>query len=309
MSDDNEPAPRSALIIGCGFLGRPLARRLRDRSRTVWATTRSADRARELAECDLRPLIIDIHSPLTLANLRPALEAGPLDVWYLVPPGRPGQDPGPRKTVHEALPRVVEHLGDGDIHRAVMASSTGVYGDTDGESVNADTRPDPDGDRAQLLLDAEAHWLKLGDHARVVRLAGLYGPNRIIGLRAVMEGAPLVGDPDALLNLLHVDDAADLLHTIVDRPANAVELASDGAPAPRRDYYRALANRLNQPAPEEVDDPQRLRELGIDPRRMRRRRSKRCDPGPTMSRTGWEPTLVWNQGGLEQALAQSGPRS
>src|SRR5690606_24618246 len=83
-------ASSAALIVGCGYLGRRLAQRLLEDGRCVYGTTRSLQKARRLAELGVRPLIVEVTQPVTLAALTPALEAASLDVYHLVPPGREG---------------------------------------------------------------------------------------------------------------------------------------------------------------------------------------------------------------------------
>ena len=47
------------LIIGCGFLGFPLAKRWFDAGNTVFATTRHADRAEQFSAIGLEPIVLD----------------------------------------------------------------------------------------------------------------------------------------------------------------------------------------------------------------------------------------------------------
>ncbi|MEM1209534.1 MAG: NAD-dependent epimerase/dehydratase family protein [Planctomycetota bacterium] len=294
----------ATLIIGCGYLGRALARRLLDRDDAgpVWATTRSDDRARELFDLGLRPILLQVTQPVTFAALRPALDhPGPLDVVYLIPPGRPGGAPTPRQTVVGGTSHTVKHLRRvPGLRRAVLGSSTAVYGHhpcPPHPPLTAEAQTDPTNPRARLLLDGEKLWLHANndpEHAsgsfHTLRLAGIYGPGRVVGRHAVAEGHPLVGDPDATLNLIHVVDAADCLLAMLNplRDPARIELAADGRPITRRRYYHALAQALG------VDPPQHLTldqaaGLGIDTARLRAAASKALDPRTTRERLVWSP--------------------
>ncbi len=303
---------REALVIGCGFLGQVLAGALMARGVTVYATTRREERARELAERGVRALIVDVLQPVTFAALRPALASELLDVYCLLPPGRmadqgdPARDPALR-----GLGNVLDALEGAWIHRAIMVSSTAVYSHTAGRRVDADTAPvptpapDPGNDRAARLLRLERLWLDGGAPFRVLRLAGLYGPGRIVGLEAVRGGHPLVGDAEAMLNLIHVEDAAELLIAFARADeAHAVELGSDGSPTPRLAYYTELARRVGVSPPEVVDDETAALELGLNLDRLRRASSKRCDPEPTCARTGWRPRYRDFRMALDELLPQ-----
>lgn len=237
-----------ALIVGCGYLGRTLAPRLLARGVTVFGTTRSESHAQELARLGIRPMLVSVTRPVTFAALRPAIEAPALDVFYMVPPGRPGNDPSPRNVVLGGIAHMVKQLRHARVRRAILVSSTAVYGQRGGRRVDADTPPQPNDQRGTFMLTGEQLWRDAGDAFYVVRLAGLYGPGRVIGLAAVREGSPLVGDPQALLNLIHVEDAAELLLAVATaKQPGRVELGCDGRPVLRRDYYAHLASLLGVP--------------------------------------------------------------
>ena len=208
-----------------------------------------------------------------------------------MPPGRPTGEVDPSRTVIHGAKSILSQLRQGDIRRIVMVSSTGVYGQSNGEVVTADTPPDPQSGRAEMLYEGEQVWLDSDLDCRVVRLAGLYGPNRVVGLQAVQQNSALVGQGDAWLNLIHVDDAVALLVAVMQSETAAqIELGSDGTPVRRLEYYNALASRIGAPPIRMVDDEAELQSMGLDATRIRSSGlGKRCDPTITMERTGWSP--------------------
>ncbi len=281
-------AAMASLIVGCGFLGTRIAQRLTDRGERVIGTTTDA----APADAGIELLRLDVAHP-------PKLDLpDELDVYYLVP-RRAGAD-GPAN--------VVRTIGPQRIRRAVLASSTVVYGQ-DNAVVDADTPPAPGDDRGLMQLDAENSWLRFGDRFRVVRLAGLYGPDRLIGRRALIDGAPMVGNAHATLTLIHVEDAADLMIAVMQSDTAArVELGVDDRPAPRIEYYRHLAKRLGAGDPIALDPDQAHEILGLDADRLRRAISKCCDNTPTKQRTGWAPRYADYRAGIDQALLTGAPR-
>jgi nucleoside-diphosphate-sugar epimerase len=295
----------TALIVGCGYVGRRLAQRLVERGVTVYATTRSHDNAPALAELGVRPLIVSVTQRVTLAALRPAAEADQLDLFYLVPPGRPHGSPSPRQVLIQGADHVLRAVHSPRLHRAVFTSSTVVYEHDNDQRVDADTPTHPSDERGAMLLDAERHWLNHGSSFHVVRLAGLYGPHRVIGLTALREHAPLVGNPQARLNLIHGDDAADLLMAIASAPhPGRVELGCDDHPPTRLEYYQHLARCIGEPPPEVLDDESAVQKLGLSLDRLRRSCSKICDSTPTRRRTGWSPRFADYRQGLADSLQQ-----
>ena len=102
-------------------------------------------------------------------------------------------------------------------------SSTGVYGDTQGAWVD-ETAPTGTG-RRTARAEADARWLALG--ARVLRLPGIYGPDRS-ALERVREGrAHRINLPDQVFSRVHVDDIVSGALAALEGPAGAYNLADD----------------------------------------------------------------------------------
>ncbi len=302
-SEQSRLAP-AALIVGCGYLGIHVAERLLARGVTVYGSSQTPGRMPQLFKLGIQPLMASVTQRITLASFKPALQAEKLDVIYLVPPGRPGRDPGPQQILLDGVTNVINCFKSkyhpNLVRRAIVASSTAVYGQGGGAVVNADTAPEPNNPRSELLLRSESLWLKSHLPAHVVRFAGLYGPGRIIGAAAVRDGSPIVGDPRAMLNLIHVHDAADLVLRMleIENPA-PVELGCDDAPAERLEYYEYLATRLGVAPPIVLDNETAARQLGMNIDRLRRTSSKVCDNKPTCQRTGWRPRYGDFRAGLD----------
>jgi nucleoside-diphosphate-sugar epimerase len=84
----------------------------------------------------------------------------------------------------------------------------------------------------------------------VLRLAGLYGPGRIPLAADVRHGRPIAAPVQGLLNLIHVDDAAQVVIAADERAVPPrTYVVSDGCPVVRREYYEELARLLGAPRP------------------------------------------------------------
>ncbi len=123
----------SKLIFGCGYLGLRVARRWRAAGETaVHVVTRSAERAATLSAEGFIPQVADVTQPETLRDL-PAADTVLFAVGYDRASGRSIEQVyvDGFKHVLEALPA--------DRGRLIYVSTTGVYGDCDGEQVDEDS--------------------------------------------------------------------------------------------------------------------------------------------------------------------------
>ena len=96
--------------------------------------------------------------------------------------------------------------------RIVYLSTTGVYGNRDGERVDEGSEPRPESARTERRLAAErllADWCTAnGTTVVVLRVPGIYGPGRL-GTERVREAMPVIRDAEANPgNRVHVDDLA-----------------------------------------------------------------------------------------------------
>src|SRR5262249_49632115 len=131
-------------------------------------------------------------------------------------------------------------------------SSTGVYGNVMGQTVDETTpcAPIREGGRAclgaeQLLADG-----RLAHQSVILRLAGIYGPGRIPRAADLAAGRPIDAPASGWLNLIHVEDAAQIV-LLAEQRASPPQtfVISDGVPVQRSEYYLELARLLRAPPP------------------------------------------------------------
>lgn len=240
----------TTLIVGCGYLGRRLARLLIGRGGTVWGTTRGGAKAGELAALGVRPIVADVTSPGGPAW--PECDAVFLAVGF----DRRGGVPM-RRVYVEGLEESLRRIGRG-APRIVYASTTGVYGQDDGGWVDEDSATAPRSESGRVCLGAEG---VLRDGARrggwaatILRYSGLYGPGRLLRGEALVRGEAIAGDPEHWLNLVHVEDAARFAAAALeDGSLDALYVVSDDRPVRRREFYGELARLLGAPEPRFVE--------------------------------------------------------
>ncbi|MEM6995344.1 MAG: NAD-dependent epimerase/dehydratase family protein, partial [Myxococcota bacterium] len=148
--------------------------------------------------------------------------------------------------------------------RTVFVGSTSALPDRDAWLDETCDEP-PTTARGRTQRDAEAVVLGQHPHNLVLRMGGLYGPDR--ELQALYRNrAPDVvrpGDGMAPTNLIHREDAVAALVAAVARPAlgGIVHVVADGHAA-RRHMYDRIAARTGQPAPRWERPPASTRPRG-----------------------------------------------
>jgi len=259
------------LIVGCGYLGARVGSMLVRRGDHVWGIVRSSGRAARIASQGIDPVIADVLRPETLESL-PAAER----VLYCVGFDRAGGTD--MRTVYvEGLRNLLERL-PALVRRLVYASSTSVYGQSDGEWVDEDSPAEPIQESGRVCLEAERVarlWARAAVASLVVlRFSGLYGPDRVIRRALVQRGEPIPGDPARFLNLVHIDDAAQAAIAALDaaRP-DPLYLVSDDRPMERREYYALAARLLDAPPPRY--EPSAVGRAGVGPDTANRRIANR----------------------------------
>lgn len=238
------------LLIGCGYLGERVAREWLRQGDEVWALTRSVSNAERFANLGLKPVIGDVLDPNSLRTL-PAAES----VLYAV--GFDRTSGANKRAVYvEGLNNVLSEVR-ATCGRFLYVSSTSVYGQDAGEFVNEASPTTPSEENGCICCDAEAIVRQLKPDAIILRLAGIYGPGRLLArVEQLRRGERLTGNPEAWLNLIHVEDAVRaVLAAEVRGVPGETYLVCDDRPLPRREYYAALAQAVGTVSPQfEVPD-------------------------------------------------------
>lgn len=264
---------RQVVIAGCGDLGGALAERLLEQGWTVYGLRRDVSLLPEGVQ--------SLAGDLTVNECPPGW---PRKVDYLVYCPAAGKRDGSlyRRLYVDGLRNVVAWMTERrqQPRHLLQISSTGVYGQSDGEWVTENSPALADSDTARALIEAEDVALRSGIPASVVRLAGIYGPGRNRLVEQVRAGVAVPAEPVQYSNRIHRDDAAGLLAHLLMQAEQRELLAPcylgvDDEPAPLHEVCSWLADRLGTS----------LRKEGPGIGRMG---SKRCS-NELARETGWAP--------------------
>jgi nucleoside-diphosphate-sugar epimerase len=235
------------LIVGCGDVGMRLLPLLVKKYR-VFALTSSQDRMTTLRQAGVTPILGNLDQPHTLWRL-PHLAA---QVVHLAPP--PSQ--GSIDTRTHNLLRILAQ-GSGFIRQLVYISTTGVYGDCQGATIDETRIVNPQSPRAARRVSAEAQiraWAVAHQvQAQILRVPGIYAGDRLPIERITRQLPALVKSDDVYTNHIHADDLAKLITYVLSRgKAQRVINACDDSDILMGDYFDLVAEAFNLPKPPRV---------------------------------------------------------
>jgi nucleoside-diphosphate-sugar epimerase len=261
-------------VLGCGYIGIELGRQLTAAGYDVIGVRRSESGCEAIEDAGFESHQADLTEQSDVANLPDA-------EWVVFAASSGGRDAEAAQRIYvDALDSVIESYGERQSppDRLVYTSSTGVYGDHDGEFVDESTPLDPTTEKTRVLVEAERiareKSAEYGIDGTVARFSGLYGPDRY-RLERYLEGPVTEG----YLNMVHREDAAGAVGylLVADRARNEVVLVSDNEPADKWTFADWLANECGVDSPPKETKQQRLTDDGLSAAARRRiLTSKRC---------------------------------
>lgn len=234
---------RTISILGCGWLGYPLARKLLTKGFRVNGSTTTPDKIPALEKAGIFPFIVQLGNTLIGERLEDFLN---VEILVLsVPFKRTLVNPG---EYLRQMSLVVEAISKSSIKFLVFTSSTSVY-PSGLQEAREEIAFVPDNHRSEILLATEKKLQNIPEvSTTIVRLAGLYGEDRLIG--NFLAGKLLPGDGSNPVNLVHQDDCVDIISTLIEQNicGEVFNICSDKHPTQKELYTRA-AQVLGLPAP------------------------------------------------------------
>ena len=259
-------------ILGCGYVGLELGRQLRADHEVV-GVRRSDSGIDAIEDAGFEAVRADVTDADGLA-------AVPDVDWLVLAASSGGRGADTAREVYvEGLSTAIDHFWSREDapERLVYTSSTGVYGDHDGEWVDESTPLDPQTEKTEVLAEAERiareRPVEYGGHGTVARYAGLYGPDRY-RLERYLDGPVTAG----YLNMVHRDDAAGAVRFLLeDGHREEVVLVVDDEPVEKWAFADWLAEQCDVPFPPKQTTEERLADPELSETAKRRiRTSKRC---------------------------------
>ncbi len=154
-------------ILGCGWLGFPLATSLISEGFHVRATTTTPAKLAVFEQAGIDPYLVQFSSHGQLPELKNLFAADILII--AIPPGR--RDPAGFENYREMVKQVCSCLAGSRVSRIIYISSTAVYSDNN-STVDENTDVAPESESGKLIVEAEAllgQQIHLDDVIAIIR--------------------------------------------------------------------------------------------------------------------------------------------
>ena len=256
-----EQNPQSNLnhlfVFGLGYTGKALSHLLKAQGWKVSGTSRNQESADQLADEGFYSYVFNETTPL-----EPAILDGVTHILLSIPPNDDGD------LVFKAHAQDFSKRAK-NLKWVGYLSTTGVYGDRQGDWVDETSDLAPSTKRGEKRVLAEKQWFDLYEASDVpvhsFRLAGIYGAGSNQLEKVASGKAKRRIKQGQVFSRIHVEDIAGMLEASIKspNPGQAYNICDDEA-APPQDVVTYAAELLGVEPPEEIQfNPNDMTPMGL----------------------------------------------
>lgn len=244
MEQNEYTKNRSISILGCGWLGLPLAGLFVQQGYRVKGSATSEEKLAALFERGILPYRVNItDQAIDCDDIQGFLDSDILIINF--PPSR-------RPDINSYHPAqialLIKAIEASKVQHVLFISSTSVYPDLNREITEKDIMPPTKGS-GQALLQAENLLLAQTKFTTtILRLGGLIGYDRMPA--RFLAGKKDVENGDAPINVIHQDDCIGLISALIEQEVweDIFHAAADEHPT-RKIYYTLAAEKAGLEVP------------------------------------------------------------
>lgn len=233
-------------IVGCGWLGLPLAKQLLKEGHEVKGSTTRIERVSELEDAGIQAFQLKAKDGFWQGDLSDLLQCDVLII--AIPPGTKRNPDGTHAEEINALLQVISDLKI-PINKIIYISSTSVYKNNNCIVHESDIASESDTGNKTLFRAEEYVQASEIKEKLILRLGGLTGYERMLA-RFFAGKSELAGGNEPV-NLVHRDDVIAVISFLLKKEIGSAVLnvCSPLHPA-RKDFYTQLCERFNLARPD-----------------------------------------------------------
>ena len=243
-------------ILGCGWLGLPLAKALVKNEYLVSGSTTSIEKIAVLENAGIEPFLIVLSENKTIGNLTEFLADSEILIID-VPPKLRGSE---TENFVSKIKNIIPFIEKSAVQKVLFISSTSVYNDDD-TYVNEETIARPATESGKQLLETEQLLQSnINFKTTILRLGGLIGEDR--HPVKFLAGRENLENPNAPINLIHQEDCIGIINAILSQQVWGKTFNAVTPYHPTRaEYYTQKAVELNLALPKFTNDSNSNRKI------------------------------------------------
>ena len=234
-------------ILGCGWLGLELGKRLWEQNHEVRGSVTRHERMQEVRAAGIVPYSIKLFEKGIQGDMRSFLSGA--NVLIIDIP--PGLRKNPEGNFVKKIKKLIPYIEKSYLQKVIFTSSTSVYEDTEDFPVyDESVQTDNTNDIAIQLRNAELLLLNNESfNASILRFGGLIGPER--HPVKFLSGKTGISNPEAPVNLVHQEDCIKAVCKLIElEKDNSVWNVVNPEHPLKEAYYTRIAKERNLQAPE-----------------------------------------------------------
>ena len=230
-------------ILGCGWLGLPLAKYLLSKKYSIKGSSTSLDKESILREAGIQPYIFTLGKTKNQEVYEDFFSESAIIVINFPPKRIPNIIKIYQQQINTILPYI------NDTQKVIFISSTSVYQNTnDWVTETTNNKPKKESGKAVLAVEniLRSH---LKENLTILRLAGLVGYDRVPG--RFLANKKEVTNGNAPINIIHQDDCIGLIEAIIryNSWGEIINGCADEHPL-RKEFYTLAAKQARLVPPE-----------------------------------------------------------
>lgn len=233
-------------ILGCGWLGFPLAKYLLKKGYKIKGSTTSENKISILKEHEINPFLLALYEDKIEGNIHDFLNDS--DILIVDIP------PKLRSTTSEnfvsKIKLLITEIEKSNIKKVLFISSTSVYADGfPVKEITEETPTNPETKSGKQLVETEQLLLSNTTfETTILRFGGLIGEDR--NPIKHLAGREKVANPEAPINFIHQEDCIGIITAIVEKSVwNDIFNAVAAQHPTRKEYYTTKAKELKLTPP------------------------------------------------------------
>ena len=228
MKDVNEKYIKKISILGCGWLGFPLAISLMEQGLSVSGSIRKSEKKALLKSKKINPFIIDIDQ-------EELIDSGFFNAEILI-------IAIPSKST-KGFQNLIAQIERSSVKKVIFISATSVYPSSDILIIEEHKKLDTPLASIEKLFFSNTNF-----DTTILRFGGLFGANRNPG--NFFKDGRIIKNPEGVVNMIHQDDCIGIILKIIEQGvSNIVFNACADTHPTRRVFYTKMKTELGFEVP------------------------------------------------------------